>query len=108
MSDTYGINEGISRFEIMDLWTDEEREKLESDREEKREKLQSDREEAGCCEYCGSKNNPHWVPSMTRYHWDKYKKLEDPNRDLFYCDECEEYHMEYWNNMWEEYSASRW
>ena len=96
MADVYGIWEDVSRFEIMDFWTDEER-----------EKIQLDREKEGCCELCGSTDDVHWVPSMTRYHWDMYKELEDPNRDLFYCEVCEEYHMEYWDNMWEEYYSSR-
>ncbi len=97
MSDVYGTSEEVSRFEIMDLWTDEER-----------EKLQLEREKAGCCEYCGSNKNPTWTQSMTAYHWDRLKTMESPNRSLFLCFECYNEYMEYWSNMWEEYNYSRW
>ena len=45
---------------------------------------------------------------MTRYHWDIDKEpLEDPNRKLFLCEECDQEYYELWNNQWEEYYATQ-
>jgi hypothetical protein len=77
------------RFEIMDLWTDEEREAPQIAREEK-----------GCCEYCGSTEKVAWRGSMTRYQWDQLKTLESPNRKMFLCEKCEDEYVEHWRDMW--------
>jgi hypothetical protein len=50
------------------------------------------------------KNNVSWIPSMSHYYWDIDKfPLEDPNRDLFLCENCAKLFNEHWQEKWEEY-----
>ena len=79
----------IERFELMDFWTDEERESLQTAREKK-----------GCCEQCGSVDGVKWCMSATAYYWDQYKELESPNRKMFFCERCTEEYYAYWDEMW--------
>jgi len=71
-----------------------------------------DIEKKGICEYkeyynCEN-NKPRWITAATRYHFDIYDFLkwkENPNRDLFLCQECEEEYYAHWEEMWTEYYA---
>jgi hypothetical protein len=54
------------------------------------------------CECC-EQEKPDVVPrpAMTAYHWDG--EGEDPNRDVFLCDEDWEEYRAYWQERWDEY-----
>jgi hypothetical protein len=56
------------------------------------------------CEQC-SKKNARWVSAMTMYSWDGTGI--NPNRDLLFCDECEDEYCEFWQEMWNDYYSGR-
>ena len=57
---------------------------------------------------CGNRKDVKWTPSRTFYPWNIDKEpLENPNRNIFLCGECEIGYNEYWDEMWNEYYAGR-
>ena len=42
---------------------------------------------------------------MTQYHWDG--KGDDPNHPVLLCEDCAKEYHDYWQEMWDDYNASR-
>lgn len=56
------------------------------------------------CEKCGKTNDITWVGSMTMYPFDGEDGSEDdPNKPISLCKACEEDHVDYWKERWDEY-----
>ncbi len=99
-----------SRIDLLifeDAQEQKERRKKES---KNREKKLAKIEQIGYCEgflgRCDCKNDIKWVEAMTCYPWNIDKEpLEDPNRQLFLCHQCDKLYVEHWEDMWSEYRA---
>jgi len=57
------------------------------------------------CLGCGTRHGLGFEPSRTAYHRDSGEP--DPNADILLCGVCAEHHHEYWDDMWDEYYATR-
>lgn len=97
-----------NRFDLVFSETVEERKERRLKEKKHRLKRLKEIENRGHCEgfwgLCESKKEATWIVSMTRYSWDIDKKpIEDPNRDLFLCSDCEKEYNDHWQERWEDY-----
>jgi len=54
---------------------------------------------------CECRCKVQWRSAMTQYHWDG--KGDDPNHPVLLCEDCAKEYHDYWQEMWDDYNASR-
>jgi hypothetical protein len=102
----------LSRFDLLIFEDAREQKERREKQQKEREKRLKEIEELGSCEgfegKCENKQDIEWTPARTFYSWNVDEEpLEDPNRDIFLCDNCYKGYNDYWDETWKEYNAGR-